>query len=123
MLEVEYELNRKWILDEETGEPIGETNFVVPGDWLAELFNEEFSDRYSDFENFLGTYVPETEGEYIRQKALEDDVLCFDGSIEEYLEVDDLESEPDDYLEWQDLIEDLIEDDDLVWSDPIEDDE
>lgn len=119
MLEVGYELNRKWILDEETGEPIGETNFVVPGDWLTELFNEEFSDRYSDFGNFLGTYVPETEGEYIHQKALEDDVLCFDGSIEEYLEADNLESELDAYLDWLTL----IEDDDLVWSDQTEDDE
>lgn len=74
----EFELNRKWILDEETGEPIGETNFIVPGDWLEDLFSEKFASSYSDFDTFLEEYEPETDGELIYQRALKDGVLVND---------------------------------------------
>lgn len=70
----EYELNRAWIYDEER-DVIGETNFVVPADWLKELYDKEFSDKYTDFELFLESYEPEVEGEFIYQKALEDNVV------------------------------------------------
>lgn len=73
-MKFEYELNRAWIYDEER-DVIGETNFVVPADWLKELYDKEFSDKYTDFELFLESYEPEVEGEFIYQKALEDNVV------------------------------------------------
>ena len=79
--EFEYELNRKWITDEETGEEIGETNFVVPGDWLYRLFNKYYaSDCLSawSFEDFLAVYEPETDGEFVYRQAIKDGVLIED---------------------------------------------
>ena len=79
----EYELNRAWIYDEERN-TIGETNFVVPADWLKELYDKEFSDKYTDFELFLEVYEPQIDGEFIYQKALEDNVLVEDLGIVYY---------------------------------------
>ena len=73
-MKFEYELNRAWIYNEER-DVIGETNFVVPADWLKELYDKEFSDKYTDFELFLEAYEPEVEGGFIYQKALEDNVV------------------------------------------------
>lgn len=79
----EYELNRAWINDED-GEPIGETNFVVPTKWLVELYNKEFVNKYSDFEMFVDWYEPETDGEFIYNKAIADGVLIEDLGIVMY---------------------------------------
>ena len=78
-IEFEYELNREWIYDDD-GETIGETNFVVPTEWLTKAFdelnkNDEFICHYEDFEDFVDTYEPETDGELIYQKAIADGVL------------------------------------------------
>lgn len=79
-VEFEYELNRAWINDKD-GEPIGETNFVVPTKWLKELYNNEFVNEYSNFNEFLEAYEPETDGEFVYQKAIADGVLKEDLGI------------------------------------------
>lgn len=87
-IEFEHELNRKWIYDNEK-EIIGETNFIVPTHWLKEVFNELNNDKkfvceYDDFEDFEKSYVPETDGELIYQKAIVDNVLKEDLGITMY---------------------------------------
>lgn len=76
-LNLEYELNRGWIYDED-GEEIGEINFVVPAGWLADLYNKHFANVYGDINSLLEMYEPEEEGEFIYQKAIEDNVLIED---------------------------------------------
>ena len=82
-MKFEYELNRAWIYDEER-DVIGETNFIVPADWLKELYDKEFSDKYINFELFLEAYEPKVDGGFIYQKALEDNVLVEDPGIVYY---------------------------------------
>lgn len=84
----EHELNREWIYDDD-GEPIGETNFVVPTKWLNGAFNElnnenKFICKYDDFDDFEEIYEPETDGELIYQKAIADGVLVEDLGIVMY---------------------------------------
>jgi len=108
-IKVEFELNRKWILDSE-GEPIGETNFVVPAKWLRELYDVEYANNYDSLDEFLEIYEPETDGEFIYQKAIKDGILIDDTkgndakTIEEKVSIM-VELE---YLvsEWLDYIED-----------------
>lgn len=83
-IEYEYELNRAWIIDDETKETVGETNFVVPAKWLNDLFNEKYSNEYEDLEEFTDIYEPEVDGEFIYQKAIEDGVLKEDLGITMY---------------------------------------
>ena len=82
-IKVEYELNREWILDEEE-EAIGETNFVVGGQWLKKLFDKHFVDEYDSLNEFLEVYEPETEGEFIYQEAIKDSALIEDFGIVMY---------------------------------------
>ena len=82
-INVEYELNREWILDEEY-EPIGETNFVVSGQWLKQLLDKHFADEYKSLKEFLEVYEPETEGEFIYQEAIKEGVLIEDLGIVMY---------------------------------------
>ena len=79
IMEFGYELNRAWILDEDE-DTIGETNFVVPTDWLEKTFyklnnKNEFICKYDDFEDFIESYEPETDGELIYQQAIKDGAL------------------------------------------------
>ena len=83
-VEFEHELNRAWIIDKETDEIIGETNFVVPTKWLRELYNKNFSNKYTDFEEFTDVYEPETDGEFIYQEAIKDGALKEDLGIVMY---------------------------------------
>lgn len=82
-MKVEYELNRAWVYDEDN-ETIGETNFVVPVEWLINLFEMYYIDEYKYLEMFLDVYEPETEGEFIYQKAIEDGVLIEDIGVVMY---------------------------------------
>jgi hypothetical protein len=82
-IKFEYELNREWIYDDEE-EPIGETNFVVSAGWLIDLFNKEYADKYNSLDEFLDVYEPETDGEFIYQKAIEDGVLVEDFGVVMY---------------------------------------
>lgn len=82
-IKFEYELNREYIYDDEV-EIIGETNFVVPAGWLMELFDKEYANEYESLDEFLDVYEPETEGEFIYQKAIEDDVLVEDFGVVMY---------------------------------------
>lgn len=77
------ELNRAWIIDENKN-IIGETNFVVSEDWLVKLFENEYIDIYDSLEEFLDVYEPETDGEFIYQKAIKDGVLKEDLGIVMY---------------------------------------
>ena len=77
-IEFEYELNRGWIYNKER--IIGETNFIVPTNWLKETFDNlnndnQFICHYDNLNDFLETYEPETDGELIYQKAIADGVL------------------------------------------------
>ena len=88
-MEIEYELNRAWIIDEDEDDAIGETNFVVPAEWFVNTFNKlnnegKFVYKYEDFEDFVDTYEPETDGELIYQKAIEDGVLKEDLGVVMY---------------------------------------
>lgn len=87
-MEFEYELNRAWIKDN-NGDEIGETNFVIPEEWLGEAFTKlnnenKFVCEYDDLEDFLESYEPETDGELIYQKAIEDGVLKEDLGVVMY---------------------------------------
>ena len=73
-INVEYELNYKWIIDED-GEIIGEANFVVPAEWLRELHDNKYADTYEYFDEFIEFYDPETDGKFIYQEAIKDNVL------------------------------------------------
>ena len=81
----EYELNREYIYDDDV-EVIGETNFVVPAGWLMELFNKEYADEYDSLDDFLDAYEPETDGEFIYKRAIEDNVLIEDFGVVMYEE-------------------------------------
>ena len=87
-MEYEYELNRAWIYDEDEN-TIGETNFVVPGDWLEKIFDKLNSDgkficKYDHLEDFFDTYEPETDGELIYRQAIKDRVLKEDLGVVMY---------------------------------------
>lgn len=92
IMECEYELNRAWIYDEDEDDTVGETNFVVPANWLIELYNKYFAEKknykgqpeYNSFEDFLDVYEPEVEGEFIYQKAIKDGVLKEDIGVVMY---------------------------------------
>nr|DAJ60416.1 MAG TPA: hypothetical protein [Caudoviricetes sp.] len=61
----EYELNRKWVTDD-IGENVGETNFVITEEFL--LLHWKECPNYNNEENiedFLETYVPEEDGQYL----------------------------------------------------------
>lgn len=84
----EHELNREWIYDKEE-EIIGETNFIVPTKWLMETFDKlnnenKFICKYDNFEDFEETYEPETDGELIYQKAIQDKSLVEDLGVVMY---------------------------------------
>lgn len=83
IINFECELNRAWINDND-GEPIGETNFVVATEWLKELYDKEFTDKYNTFDDFLDCYEPEVDGEFIYQKAIADGVLVEDLGVVMY---------------------------------------
>ena len=71
----EFTLNKKYTYDD-NGEVIDEDLFVVPANWLYETFkNEYLKDKYETFGNFLDCYIPEEDGEFIYNKAVEEDVL------------------------------------------------
>ena len=87
-MELEYELNREWIYDDEE-DTIGETNFVVSAEWLKETFESLNNDnqltcRYNDLKDFLDTYEPEIDGELVYQKAIADGVLKEDLGVVMY---------------------------------------
>lgn len=88
IMECEYELNRAWIYDEDE-DTIGETNFVVPANWLMETFSElnnedKFICKYDDFEDFIESYEPETDGELIYKQAIKDSALKEDLGVVMY---------------------------------------
>ena len=83
-INVEFELNRAWIIDNETDEEIGETNYVVPANWMQELFNKVYADKYESLDEFMEIYEPETQGEFIYRKAIEDGVLIKDLGVVMY---------------------------------------
>lgn len=88
IMEFEYELNRAWIHDEDE-DTIGETNFIVPTNWLVETFDElnnedKFICKYDDFKDFIESYEPETDGELIYQHAIKDGTLKEDLGVVMY---------------------------------------
>lgn len=83
-IKFECELNRAWVINKETDETIGETNFVVSHEWVEELFNKMYANKYDNLEEFLDAYEPEVDGEFIYQKAIKDGVLLEDLGIVMY---------------------------------------
>ena len=84
IVEVEVELNRAWIYDEEDEEEIGETNFVVPFTWLKTPFDRVYADKYKNLGEFLEVYEPEVDGESIYREAIKDGALIEDLGIVMY---------------------------------------
>ena len=89
-MEIEYELNRAWIYDDEE-DTVGETNFVVSSGWLVNTFDKLNNERkfvceYEDIEDFLDSYEPEIDGELIYQCAIKDGMLKEDLGIVMYKE-------------------------------------
>lgn len=68
----EIELNRCWLYGSDDDEPIGETNFVVSELFVKENYkncpNAEENDSYDEF---LETYVPEEDGQFLYELAKE----------------------------------------------------
>lgn len=76
VIQKEYELNRKWIVDN-TGEIIGETNFIVSEDFLLSHWKEcPNYDNEENIDDFLETYVPEEDGQYLYNLTKETKSLC-----------------------------------------------
>ena len=82
-VEFEYELNREWIYNDDE-DVIGETNFVVPAEWLRELYENKYTEIYSSFDDFLDSYEPEVDGEFIYQEAIKQKILKEDLGIVMY---------------------------------------
>lgn len=84
IMELEIELNRKWILNKD-GETIGEINFVVPMDWFTRNWNlTPNSQYYENITNFQDTYEPDVDGEWLYQKAIKDGILKEDIGVVMY---------------------------------------
>ena len=83
IMNIEFELNRAWVLDE-AEEVIGETNFAVPAGWLKELYDKTYASEYNSLDEFLEVYDPETEGKYIYDAAIRDNVLVEDFGVVMY---------------------------------------
>lgn len=83
-INVEFELNRAWIIDEETEDEIGETNFVVSAKWMKKLFDKVYADRYNSLDEFLDVYEPEVDGEFIYREAIKDGALVEDFGVVMY---------------------------------------
>ena len=79
----EYELNRGWLYDE-NDEVIGETNFVVSAEFVEKMYSQRFRKMYETLEIFLEAYIPEEDGEYIYQKAKENEKLIEGSCINYY---------------------------------------
>lgn len=68
-IQKEYQFNRKWIVDD-TGENVGEINFVITEEFL--LLHWKECPNYNSEENiedFLETYVPEEDGQCLYSLA------------------------------------------------------
>lgn len=83
-INIEFELNRRWIIDEATGEEIGETNFVVPMRWMKNLFDKSYADKYDCLDAFMEVYTPEIDGEFIYREAIKDGALIEDIGVTMY---------------------------------------
>lgn len=74
----EFTLSKKYTYDD-NDEVIDEDLFTVPSNWLYETFkNEYLKDKFKTFGNFLNYYIPEEDGEFIYNKAVEEDVLIIE---------------------------------------------
>ena len=77
--ELQLELNRAWIYDENEEESIGERNFVVPMQWLMHNINKICPRACvytnEDFDDFLNWYCPEEDGQAIYEAAVRMGVL------------------------------------------------
>lgn len=89
-INMEIELNRGWILDEDE-EEIGETNFVVSLDYLKELWSREevrkelgSSYEEDDFSSFLDWYDPDVEGQIIYDIAKKEGKIVEDIGVVMY---------------------------------------
>lgn len=68
-MQKQYELNRNWIIDD-TGEVVGETNFVISEAFLLSHWKEcPICGQEENVEDFLEAYVPEDDGQYLYDLA------------------------------------------------------
>ena len=75
----ELELNRAWIYgNDPNAEPIGEKNFVISSDYFMSIFSELFPHE-KDINTFLDVYIPESDGEKIYRRALNDGKIIEEG--------------------------------------------
>lgn len=73
----EIQLNRRYDYDE-NDEIIGQQAFVVTEDYARKIYDKLFAHRYGSFEDFLDAYIPETEGQTIYERAIDDNALLDD---------------------------------------------
>ena len=82
---VEYELTKEVIYDEEN-EPMQEYIFIVPAEWLSQMYKEHLTKMFDyegwDLDVFLATYDPEIEGTAIYHLAKADNVIIDEGWAE-----------------------------------------
>lgn len=64
----EYELNRKWITDD-NDENIAVTSFVVSHKFVKDNY-KNCPNKYDSLEEFLEAYVPEEDGQYLFKLAV-----------------------------------------------------
>ena len=83
---VEYELTKEVHYHLDSNEPIEEYTFVVPGEWLHDVYKNYIVDKfdYQDvpIDEFLDCYVPEEEGMAIYILANSQGVIIEEGWAE-----------------------------------------
>ena len=83
---VEYELTKEVNYNMDTIEPIEEYVFVVPGEWLHDVYNNYVVPKFDYYdvpiEEFLDVYDPEKEGEAIYLLAKSQGVIKEEGWAE-----------------------------------------
>ena len=73
----EIQLNRRYDYDE-NDEIIGQQAFVVTEDYARKIYEKLFAHRYRSFEALLDVYTPETDGQTLYERAVDDNALIDD---------------------------------------------
>ncbi len=80
---VEYELTKDVVYNMESNEPMEEYTYVVPAEWLSNLYYEHIVSMFNydgyDLDEFLDVYDPEVEGTVIYHIATKQRVIIEEG--------------------------------------------
>lgn len=82
---VEYELTKEVVYDE-GNEPIQEYTFIVPAEWLSQIYKDHLTKMFDyegwSLDDFLDTYEPEIEGTAIYYIAKDQGKIVEEGWAE-----------------------------------------